>query len=458
MALENTSLQEEVDEIFSKGPTAVNYEWSAILTTPNGTLTPMRVLGIDINRNYVDNYSDEIFVDLSIPLGTYQHQIVPWAKDLTITLQRTAVLEGTDEDDLSQDIASQEMRATLIKVSSLAVEGDNTFSADESTANLISIERITFQLVDLALEQTRFQSVGGILKNCTVMDAIKYFVTKIAQNLDVDVNHKIQGVDVVDPDNTKVYSHINVEHGTPATDVPSYIAHHAGAPYSTGMGAYLQKSIWYIYPLYDLTRYDNAQKTCTIINVPSNRMPSVSRTFRKTFNQIILLATGSNKHIDPSEHLQLAHGNGVRYADAEQTMNGFVTVKDNKATALREQNANEYTVESRSNKLNNVRMSDARITANTFEEMGKTAMRLGSILTVTWENSDPGSIVPGMGVRYLYEINEKVFELKGVILKAQTQITSKQPGLYPGPHRSNTALTLFLQKTLDWSDSSAVSG
>lgn len=458
MALENTSLTSEINIIAAKGPTPVHYEWSAVISTPVGDVEPQRVLGIDIHRNYVDNFCDEVFIDLAIGLGTFQQWVLPYATALTITLKRTPTTENGGATDLTNDIEAQPWRATLLKTSSMAVEGNTLYGSSQYAGDLSAIETITFQLLDMAAEQTRMQSVGTILKGSTVGDAIKYIVTKVAQNLKVDKVHQIKGVDMVTPSNTTVYPHLVIPHGTMAVDVPGYLAHHVGAPYSSGMGAYLQQGIWYIFPLYDLKRYDKAAKTLTVINVPKNRMPMADRTYRKTYNQVIVLATGEVKHLDPSDHLQLNRGNGARYADAQAAMDGFGKVSKNKMVAERVKNVNEVVADKRLTGFNNVQMAASRITANPFEELSHLSSRMGSIAMVTWQNSAPGEIFPGMPVRYLYEVNEQIFELKGTVLKTQSQITQTTPGLFPGPHQCNTAITMFVERVLDWSDQNTVSG
>ncbi len=450
MAYDDTSLNQEINAIIRNGANPVHYEWTAVITTPKGDLTPMKVLSIDIHRDYVGNYCDELFLTVTMGLGTYQHQVVPYAANLTAVLKRKPVKEGGQDGDLTSDIEAQSLRATPIKISSAALEGNTTFATDQYSGDLTAFVSVQFQLVDLAIEQARMQSGGTIVKNTTVGDAIKYLITKLSANLKVDVNHKVRGVDMATPNNLQVYQHVIVPHGTKIVDIPGYIAHHFGAPYSAGMGAYLQKSIWYIYPLYDLARFDKSTRSLTVINVPRNRMPRADRSFRRTFNQLIIIATGMVEHNDPSEHLQLTHGNGSRYANARATMEGFVTVKNNKATAQRVTNANEYLAKARPNTLNNVQMSESRITANTFDEMGHLASRLGSLVMVTWENSDPGAIFPGMAAKYVYEVNGQVYELKGAVLKSQTQIAPITPGLFPGPHRSTTVLTLFVERDLTW--------
>lgn len=459
MAVDDTSLTNEINAIINNGVQPVHYIWTAQITTPSGTLTPFKVLSIDNLRDYVNNMADRLTIDIAMGYGTYHQQVIPYKNDLTCVLTRTPVQEGSTEQDLTSDIEAQTLRCTPIDISSAAVEGNNTYATDQYSGDLTSLQKYTFQLQDLALEQTRLQSTGTVIRQATAGDAIKYMVTKIAQGLkNLDDSHKIKGVDMVAADNTQVYQNIVIPHGTRCTDVPFYIAHQYGMPYSTGFGAFLQKSVWYLYPLYDLSLFDSAARSLTIINVPKNRMPTMDRTFRRTYNQLIILATGDVKHNDQSDHAQQNHGNGTRFVSADKVLNSFVSVKDNKATAQRQTNATEILGQARPTGLNNITTSNKHVTSNSFKELSKVAARMGSQITCIWENSDPGAIFPGMPCQYIYEVAGQVFALKGQVQATQTQTASLQPGLFPSAHRNTTALTLFVEHILNWSSQNVYTG
>jgi hypothetical protein len=459
MTVENTALQEEVDEITSQQAKPVHFRWEALISmTGQVDIDVMKVMGLDFNRDYEKNVGDEIMVELVLPMGTYQHQVLPNKSNLTITLKRTLLEEGTGSAVAGAQLYTQAYRGIVMDSSSMALEGNSLASSSPQAANLLSTVSVKFQLKDLTVEQSRMQSTGGIVKGAKVGDTVKALVTQMAQNLSVDKNHQIKGVQMTDANNDQVYDHISIPHGTRAMDIPAYIEHHYGAPYSAGMGSYIQEGIWWIYPLYDLTQYDKAKKTLTVINIPKNRMPNANRTYRTTYNQVILLCTGQVAHADVSEHLQLDQGNGSRYADATQLFDNFATVKDNKATAYRATNVNEVLGQNRPTGLNNIQKGSRAITANPMLQLSQLSQRLGSVLSVTWENSLPSLITPGMPCRFMYEINGQIFEVKGSVIKTQTHMTPIAPGILPCPHRSMTAITLFVTRLLDWSDSAVVTG
>lgn len=453
------TLFNEVQEIGSQGALPVHFEWTMeiYIEALQMTLVPYRVLSIDVLRDYANNYCDEMTAQIALGAGTYQQYVVPNAKNLLVTLIRHPVLEGGSVDK-TQSIEKQSYRGVLTLTHSSTVQGDSIIAGTLNAANMSGMVQVNLQLLDLAIEQTRMLSFGTAFRSIKVLDAITYSIVKISQTLQVDAQHKVKGVDTVDANNTEVYSSIVIPHGTRAVDVPRYIAHFSGSPYSSGFGAYLQNAIWYVYPLYDLKRYDNETKrrTLTIINVPSNRYPNADRTFRITAKQVILMASESNRHIDLSDAVQGNEGTGSRYLDANKAFDGFASMDNNKATIKRVDNANEYIAEKKDYKLNNVQQAATPVTGNTYEAMSKMTAGLGSLLLITWYSSEMNLIYPGMPAQYKYTSAGEVFTLKGVVIKTQTQIAQTTTGLIPGPHRSATILTLFVEKILDWKDAQAV--
>jgi hypothetical protein len=213
---------------------------------------------------------------------------------------------------------------------------------------------------------------------------------------------------------------------------------------------YLYRQIWYVYPLYDLTRFDESIQTLTLINVPTNQFPGVEWTFRKTASQIIALVTGEVKHFDRTEAKMMNEGNGTRWLDARRVVDGFADTSagENKATVMRAENNNEFLSETRNSGLNNVTMSTARITANKFAEASKLAQRAGAEIQCLWENSDMGAIFPGMPVKYLYIKDDRVQELTGIVLGADHYVQTHGKGITETRHRTDTVLHLFVSREL----------
>lgn len=124
-------------------------------------------------------------------------------------------------------------------------------------------------------------SVGGVWRDVTMEDFLKTTRTNYAQSAVVDAANKMQGIDIVTPDNQAKRDHIVVPHGTRLLDLPDYVQHKCGGVYSTGLGSYLRDRHWYLYPLLDYARAAKGEDLVTILVVPLKKFSGTARTYRQ---------------------------------------------------------------------------------------------------------------------------------------------------------------------------------
>ena len=448
MALENSTLYKQVLEIASNGALGVHFTVSCEIKANGKTFIPLKVLAISTERNYDENFSDAIVLELAISAGTYSHDIFPYKDNLEIKLHQTPINEVADDENFSTAMRVLPYRAVLIESGSPALEGNHSGMSNKSTADLAQIKTVSIQLIDPLVEQLRMKSVGGVFRGVKAGDVIKTLLGNESKGLQLPADQQVIGVDMISPYNQTVRDHILIPHGTKLCNAPLKIHNEAGGVYPTGLSYYLQNQIWYVFPKFDISRFETTPKTLTVLNIPANKMPGIERTYKKTANRIVVVATGDVKHRDNTETLLLNEGNGVRFADAAKIVGGFGEVIGNKLTLDRSSNNSEFVGEKRSTGLNNVIMSAARITSNAFLEMSKIASKAGSFVDLLWENSDPDLITPGMPVRLLYLIDDEVKELYGLVLRTHTLRAPKQEGMTTKRYVTNTALSLFVGRKL----------
>lgn len=464
MELEKTPFFEEVDRILmGSEPPKYNF-WGAEIRANGKVITPLQVNSIDIIRDYAGSYTDEIHLNVLLGAGTVEHAINPYKQDLVVTLRRSPVnADGSDTytekgdeyqfdpnvkgiDTYSQDVTVQSFRAFLVDDQAAQVEGNNPADTDIEMGDLQSLRKLRLQLLDFAAEQVRMKTVGTLFKNQTPGQVLDHLLTSVSQELEVDAPYRILGVKEVEYSNKSTREHIVVPHGTALTDMADFLHFRGGGLYNAGVGLYLQYRHWYVYPLYDHTRFDKELKTLTLINVPKTRLRGVEKTFRRTAYQVIALVTGETKQLDDTESAQLNRGNGLRFAGAEQVIGGFAKVENNKAVVTREENNSEFKAKDRKTGLNNVQMSPKFITDNPFVELSRMARRDGAHLQAVWENSDPGLIIPGMPVKYSYLYKDEVRTVYGTVVGAHHFIQQATPGFGNQRHVTNTVLTLFVER------------
>lgn len=446
MNFEESSLYIEVKNILKNGSNPVFDYFTAQVHLKNQDLDIMKIVSIDIKRDYEMNFTDEIILTALIPLGQYAKRVYPERNNLEITIKQKPMQELGSDEDTKRKLYLERYIAVLINQGNPIIEGNDYSIPNEDALDLSSIEEVTFQLIPKAVDLMRMTSVGSVYRNANPGEVVKTILTIESQSLKLPKELLPIGVNMVPPNDTSKRDHVVVPHGVKLVDVPSYVHNHCAGIYTAGMGFYYQDKLWYLYPIYNTERFEESQDKVTIINVPDKKLVGVERTYRKDGSNIVILATGETQFRDNSDQQQLSDGNGVRFADASRYMDGFIKVSGNRAVASRGENVNEVMSTQRLSGNQNVHVSDTRISSNNPKEYSKLAMREGSLVNLTWENADPDLIYPGLPVKILYFDDGVVREIRGVVLKAHVYVHMKGQVMFTNMHHTNIGLSIFVNR------------
>lgn len=420
MEITYTPLYREAMSIVNNGETGSNVGWRAIIHIlgQNKTYTPLQVIAINIRCDFIKAYADEFTCTLLIPLGKYARLIYPNRTNLEITLTKSPLRESSEEIQYDADLESERYSAILIDGDKSPTVGQGRETNDEDTLDLMDMLPVSFQLTNKAMEKIRMVSVGGTFRNTTVKSVIQTLLTKEAQNIKVDNKRVIEGVDIQEPKNTNVRDHVLLPQGIKMFDVCDYIQKNIGV-YNAGIGSYVRNRIWYVFPLYDTTRFTETKQTLSLLILPRNKFPQLERTYRKKGNSLTVLITSETGFRDDSGTQYLNFGNGARFADANRFMEGFNETKDNRTLVARAKNVNEFKIEDRPDKVNLINVTQNKITANPYYEYSKVIGRKGGVFKTIWENSDPSLLIPGMVTRISYYDEGEVKEIYATLLGAE---------------------------------------
>lgn len=446
MEIGNTTLVNEINTIFNSGTKPVHFYWEAAIHAGGKIYTPRNLVSIDIISDYANAWADKILMTVTIGGGTFSRLIAPFKEDLKVTLFKNPIGEVSDGLTLDDGTAQQEFRATLTQVPTEVAQPASTQNQDVESGDLVSLRTVTFQLQDVSLEQLRMLTIGTTVRRVVPAAVLRAFVTQASKSIDVDLTSKIKGLTMVPEHNAEARDHVVIPHGTPLYKLADYLQDNAGGIYGSGIGFYLRKDMWYVWPLYDLSRFDTTPKTVTFILLPANQFNSVERTYRVTANQLIVLITGGVVHDDNTEQQLLNDGNGVRFTDSRKVIEGFGEVKDNRVIAQRSFNNSEFVGVERSTGFNNVKVRAP--TNNVFSETSKLARGKGSLMTVNWQNSNPDLIRPDMPVKVIYMREDLPQELNATLLQVHSFISSPTNTLTDHRHTCSTGITLFVEKDL----------
>ena len=445
MDITETSLWEDVQDVLDSGPNAVHYAYRCSIDNGEEQIDPRQITLIDVDRNYLTQYGDQTTITVRLSRRDYERKIYPNKEDLYITLTKEPLGETSDDEDFDQEVITRRYRAVLAENRSSLLEQSTANAADESVMDTEPDYEYTFQLIDPALEILRTKSTGGIFTDMTTTGVVQGLMTQLANDLDLEEDSNVQGVDVVEGTNNRTYTHIVLPHGVRYTQIPETIQELYGL-YSSGLGVYYQTGVWYVFPAYNVKRFDQVPDPVTIINVPPRRLHGIERTYLQDDQSLIILSTGQVVHDDQSEVAQMNVGTGVRYAKSENIMEGFHSVEENKATVTKSENIREYSVHDRSSKQAMALFSPARITDNVDRESSRLAEGLGFVVKLIWDNANPDLVYPGQPVKFAYMDEGSLSEIYGTILGADHAITPTSTAMSQRRFQTRVELTLFLEK------------
>lgn len=446
MTIEKTPLYEEVDFILNMDQKPVHHEFRLVLRNANEIyVEPIKLFSIDIERDYVKNFTDKILVDAIFPLGTFNRHFIPFKQQLYATLTRYSRKEL--EANSTYNVESREYRAVLLEESSDSLSAASPRLGSRGAEDMNDLIRVEIQLMSAAIEEMRMVEVGGIYPNDVPLNVVRYILNLTSSETPLSGSESIIGVDMVPPDNNTPNLNIVIPHGTKVWDVADYIQDQWGGCYNSGMGCYLQEDLWYLWPLYGLNRYDSETRSLTVINLPHLKYPGVMRTYRLTEYQLIVLSTGESSEANFSNHQALEDGNGVRFTHGDAVWDGFGEVKDNKFKATPNTNLTQVQGVERPDKTYAPVNRRRPVSNNSFSQFSHMAPRKGSFIQAVWENSVPEYIYPGMPARFMFvDRGEEVVELRGVVVGCHHYIHDVIKGIEKGRHVHNTSLTLFVER------------
>lgn len=449
MAVLNNVTEDEVLSIIGAGDQSdsVRYRWDCKLVTRLGEVEAYKVVSVYLNRNYLENYADEMKINLLVPPGSFESIIVPERNDIEAVVTQTPVATDSSSTEAlsNQHVSVKRYRAIMEDSRSQRLEGNLMTDQSVQDMDTKTIRPVTLVLLEKGIEQLRTVAGGGVFRNTTSTNLLRFLFSRLSRQVQIDNSDMVQGVDVVDDVAIdKPISQLIIDHKVLLKDMPAFVQKNHGV-YSTGIGRYLQNRVWYIYPTYDVTRFAKATRKMTLLNLPSNMMTGFKKTSRYIDGHLYLVSTEEALSADGSNARQINEGNGVRYVMAEKLFNGMVQTGDNRARLERRNNTAEFVALKRPTGVNYAPMSTEEITGSHAYQQSKIASREGMLMQLGWESSEPSYVTPGMAVRFLVPYNGVVKARYGTVVGSETQVFSNDTTIRNTSHLSKTVLTLFLE-------------
>lgn len=445
MAYESTLIKDEISKIVGEGVKPVHFQWRCEIFAGSEKISPLGKLTIDIVRDYYENYADAIAIEFLIGQGTFQSLIMPFKDTLEVVLYKYQLKGTSQEIDINGLISADRYKATIVEAPTQSVQSASPNNIKSGAADLGTPLNITLQLVETVVDYLRDMTTGGVFYDEVTINVLRTLLGN--ESYKAGGSPRIRGVDIIPPSNQTPRSNIIIPQGTPVVSLPIYFQNLQGGVYSTGMGYYMQRGLWYIYPIADLTRYNKPHKSLTVVSVPPDKLRNIDRTYRLTDNQVIIIATGQMRHFDDSEEKQKNYGNGARFTDAERIKEGLGEyIGNNRYMISRKRNNTEFYSEARKDGLQKAMVISQRHTKNPFIHYSEIAIRECTYLVFEWQYSSEDLIYPGMPARFYYEDNEEVKYIDGVVFKCHHFITGNSNSMVDVKHVTSSMVTLIVKK------------
>lgn len=444
MELTASPLSYELDLINQSNTWGFYYMYEAFFTTEKEDLDVLKVVSVDWIRDYRNAATDEVIATVAMPSGTYLKRILPFKENLKLTLTKTPI--GRTSADDPREITVQEFRCFIINANDSKSIGADPATSNEDASNLVGMELIQIQLQELVWEQIRTEMVGGVPQHSTPFDLLIALLWNSINGLDADMANMILGVNSVPPSNKTKRSQFLIPHGVPLTALATLLQTQLGGIYNAGIGCYLQRGYWNVWPIYDYSRFDEVDFTATFIILPDPRLKGTEKTYRVTERQLVAIITGGVSKIDPSEGELLNKGNAVRYNDPTAMMESFVEVKNNKAVAKRTYNNSEYVGVQRRDDSTMSRVTTDMSKTNSYNEASKLAARNGAYFQLIWENSNPDYIVPDLQCEIGFTVNGEPVFINGIVVHAHILSALAGTGLHQQAHQIVTEVVVMVDR------------
>ena len=444
--LDGSPITEELIKISHSRQGLIKYAYSALIHIVEKDLAyqPIKVLGIDIERDYEHNLADVINCELAVSPGTWSDYIMPFVENLEISIIAEPV-------SFRAPVSVTRYKAYCKTLVNFRKTDARLQNVNTETIDRMDIVKVEFQLVPLLMEKLLPLQIGTNVVNSNVTDALTSLLMGEATKLQgLDNADMLKGVDMVKADNETVYDNIPIPHGIKLLDLPFFLQKKLYGVYKQGMGHYIQTGMWYIYPKSRTKRNDDKTRFINIFISPKDFLKYTENTWMKEGNDLYIIAAleGDSKDISTSANT-LNKGNGIRVLNPDlQTTDESVKVAGNKAIISRANNVSEVILNESKNGVVNAPFLMSQKDTNIYEQVSQVEARDGKLIGLVWHNSQADLVKPGSVVRVHYtdaNVNQQVM-LEGVVIKAHHYIHATSASVVSTQYSSVSALFVFVRK------------
>jgi hypothetical protein len=451
VSIRDTTTYEELIHMSEVPALAVCWALEAKLFAGEDDVGVSNVLSHMVNSNYRERYYGDNMLTIQLDTVAYK-KATENNNNLTVELTKAQVsADGLIRTEVRKPTRRYKAFMTESPNIGILALNDSDNDTGGTLGQLGNLVTVTLQLIEPVVRDLRFAETGGIFKNVTLEQVLKitlgYELPEVAiKTLLEDESYTgIRGVDVIPPDNQRVYKHVIIPNGTRLVNIPKILQETYGI-YATELGWHIEKQRCFVYPLLRNVDYGKRHNMLTILNVPVDEIPIMERTFMVRENQVYVFATGDTAHYDNVERVQNNAGNGIRFSRATDLVDYMEETSLNKSTWNSSKTVKALVLDNRPDSKNNVRFVKDRITDNPYKYLSGISNGLGTTVKVKWSYSDPSLLYPGMQTKLLYKSGGIVEALDGILVGLQQITAPSSDSILNNQYIIHCELTIHLKR------------
>lgn len=364
---------------------------------------PFKINSLRINRDYLENHSDEI--DLTIAISPKDYALLQdQGQDLLCILTITYVTTGGNVVYTPKPIKKQ-YRVIINDAQDIRKAIPDIELYTHPTTE------ITVRLVEETIYKLRHTKINTLFQNVTVTQAI-YAITE---------QFGIERLYLVPPDNTHVYDHIDIPSLQGIGSIYLYLHSKCGL-YAKGANSYITDGVLYIYPPFDTNpSYD---KNISFYQVETGQFTGCAIFHKVENNNVSVVVNTQSQSYDLSITGAENVGTGFIFTRASRMTDGFTTIDNKTGAEFTDSPVLNISLTGARTGIKNVNnLFHIKATDNPYPAMSEIISHQASLMEVTWMHADPFQLDPGHSVNYYYDNNKQMVKKTGILQHAIYMIT-----------------------------------
>lgn len=425
--------------------------WLAQIHTVDYTTDVIKVSNIDIDKDFVGSYSEEVTLTALVDRGTYQTHIYPYLDNLEVTLSRYPHRNTGDNTPVKPDF-KQRFKAIFLPEANANVLGN----ADEMNATmgtqLLKPVFLYLQLMNLNVEPMRLKFVSTSLLGYTNEMNLSSVIKNETSKIKLPTGNVIDKMDIAPPDNKTPVQNVIVPSDTNLLDFPNYLQKHAMGVYNAGLNTFVTsvkdiktkkyEATFFVYPTHKSV---SKRPILYLYNLPNFELGYNDKTFSIKGNHIHAMGHINQGYRENKQTNELIQGTGFRVPSGSNFMSKPVKMTPAGPEGESKKLNYKAVAKSRQDGFNLAHRQKQITTCNPYEMYSNSLKQIGNYIYFQVQQFDFTFLSPSMPVVLYRLVGNVTVKQFCTLIGYKTVVQMKDKGVATKAGYSEmTILTLYI--------------